>query len=243
MDSENNKQTQDVTQPSADTAKTTQNAAKNAQTPEADVPAPQDHSNTLLGGPQKEADIPQKTGDGKSSGDGKNTDQNAQETYSFKLPEGFSFAGEQQDAYVSLAKEAKLTPEAAQKILDYGTEQIKAALKRQEESSTAVFDETVKEWGEKTKKRLGGEDGSALEKNLAKAKKAIDSFATDGFKRLLDSRSLGGFGLGNHPELVETFLNVAKAIETDTYVDRRKSGGAAALSAEEVLYPNQVPHK
>jgi hypothetical protein len=150
--------------------------------------------------------------------------EGAPEAYAFVAPEGKVYDPNILSAFEASAKEANLTQDAAQKLLDTmspkiaerQTEQILAINKGWLDSSTSD-----KEFG-----------GDALDANLGIAKKALDKFGSPELSKLL-----GTTGLGNHPEVIRAFFRIGKTISEDTFV----SGAAPAArstNAASVLYDN-----
>jgi len=150
--------------------------------------------------------------------------EGAPEKYEFKAPEGKEYDPNLISAFEAGAKEANLTQEAAQKLLDQMAPKI---AERQGEQVAAI----KKEWLESSQsdKEFGG---VGLEQNLAIAKKALDSFGSPALKQLLATS-----GLGNHPEVIRFMFNAGQALNQDKFV----AGTAPTRSqvkATSVLYDN-----
>ena len=77
----------------------------------------------------------------------------------------------------------------------------------------------------KADKEIGGDKLTA---NLSSAQRALDQFGTPELKEYLNTT-----GLGNHPDLVKTFVKIGKAMSEDGMVDGSNQG---QRSAAEVLY-------
>jgi hypothetical protein len=148
--------------------------------------------------------------------------EGAPEKYDFKAPEGKDFDANVLDAFAAGAKEANLTQEAAQKLLDKVAPVMQA---RQAEQVEAIR----KEWLDSSTadKEFGGEK---IKENLSQAKKALDSFASPALRTLLEDT-----GLGNHPEVIRFMYRAGKAISQDTFV-----GGKATSTTDSArsFYPN-----
>lgn len=179
-----------------------------------------------------EAGVKPAEGEGASdkSKDGK-TDKakdGAPEKYEFKLPEGAQLDEALVGEFTPLAKELNLSQEGAQKLVDLYAKTQGAAHKAVAEH----WDNLNKEWVGKVNsdKEYGGAD---LDKNVAIAKKAIDTFGTPELKDALNLT-----GVGNHPEIVRFFYRVGKAISDDKF-DTGTGKSNAAVSAAKLLYPNQ----
>lgn len=136
----------------------------------------------------------------------------APEQYEFIAPEGNQYDQGTIEAFSAAAKEANLSQEKAQKLLE--TMSPKLA-----ERQIAQIAEVQKHWTESSKadKEFGGEK---LGENLGVAKKALDQFGTPELKSLLEES-----GLGNHPEVVRFFYRAGKAISEDGFVGGRKADG------------------
>lgn len=135
----------------------------------------------------------------------------APEKYEFKPADGQpEFDAAVTGAFGEVAKELNLSQEAAQKVLDKMAPVLAA---RQTESLSAARSQWMND--SKADAEFGGEK---LQENLGAAKKAIDAFATQPLKNLLEES-----GLGNHPEVVRLFVRVGKAIGEDGFVSGRGS--------------------
>ncbi|MCH2219623.1 MAG: protease [Aquabacterium sp.] len=153
----------------------------------------------------------------------------APETYDFKLPDGVQMDDKGLEAFGQWAKGHNLTQDKAQTLLE---SLAPAIAQRQAEQVAAVR----QQWADESKadKEFGGDK---LDESLAVAKKAHDAFASDGFKELLKQS-----GLGNHPEVIRTFLRIGKAISEDTLVlgaGQRKP--SAEPSVAQRMYPGMNP--
>lgn len=155
----------------------------------------------------------------------------AEPSYSFTSPEGVDFDAKVLTTFGEAAKELKLQPDAAQKLLDKVAPVMQA---RQAEQ----LDQMRTEWLEasKTDKEFGGEK---LTENLTVAKKALEAFGSPELRTLLNES-----GLGNHPEVIRFFLKAGKAISEDRYVGGTRSASKGNSSGDfnqyaEALYGNK----
>ena len=139
--------------------------------------------------------------------------------YDIKVPDDMPADEAVITEYKALAKELKLAPEAAQKVVDFN---VKLEQQRRE-----AFANQVKAWGEQVQadKELGTPEA------LATAKKAIDDLGSPELRDLLNST-----GMGNHPAVVKFALAVGKAISEDRIVSGRNGGETAPRDAASVLY-------
>lgn len=151
--------------------------------------------------------------------------EGAPEKYEFVAPDGKAYDANILSAFEASAREANLTQEAAQKLLDTMSPKI---AERQQEQVLAIN----KEWLE-TSKADTEFGGAALDVNLAIAKKALDTFATPELKTLL-----GTTGLGNHPEVIRFFYRTGKAISEDKFVGGGAAPAGKAANPAAILYDN-----
>ena len=143
----------------------------------------------------------------------------AEVNYEFKAPEDMPLNEEAVAEFKTVAKELKLAPEAAQKLVDLNV--------KLEQARATAFAKQVETWGEQVKadKELGTAE------SLATAKKAIDDLGTPELRDLLNST-----GMGNHPAVVRFALAVGKAISEDRVVSGRNGGQTPPRDAATVLY-------
>lgn len=150
--------------------------------------------------------------------------EGAPEKYEFKPAEGQELDTAALEQFEPIARELNLTNEQAQKMVDlYGTKIMPMVQQQQAEA----WQKTTEQWAADVKadKEIGGDKLTA---NLSSAQRALDLFGTPELKEYLE-----GTGLGNHPELVKTFIKIGKAMSEDGMVDGSNQG---QRSAAEVLY-------
>jgi hypothetical protein len=146
----------------------------------------------------------------------------APEKYVFTAPEGTEYDPEILESFTGAAREAGLTQEAAQKLIEKMAPAITA---RQADQVQAIH----KEWLEASTadKEFGGEK---LAENLGVARKALENFGSPDLRKLLDET-----GLGNHPEVIRFMYRAGKAISEDKFVGGSAAGGGK-LNPANVLY-------
>lgn len=183
-------------------------------------------------GEQKEPDA---EGEGKSDegkaaeGDQKQDDnkpEGAPEKYEFSAPEGTEIDKEALAQFEPIARELNLNQEQAQKLVDlYGKEVMPKIIAQQDEQ----WQKQTAEWAVSAKedKEIGGDKFDA---NMTRAKQAMEKFATPALREFLEST-----GMGNHPELIRTFVKVGAAMSEDTLVTSNEKG---QRSAADILYGN-----
>lgn len=140
------------------------------------------------------------------------------EKYTFSAPDGSEYDPEIVDAFSGAAREAGLTQDAAQKLIEKMAPAIAA---RQVDQVQAIHTEWLN--ASSADKEFGGEK---LAENLGVARKALDTFGTPELRTLLDET-----GLGNHPEVIRLMYRAGKAISEDTFV-----GGVSRVSGK----PNAI---
>lgn len=145
--------------------------------------------------------------------------KNAPETYELAAPDGIEI---DTDAFTAFAKDADLTQDQAQKLLE---KMAPAMVARQ----NAAIEQARQQWvaDAKADKEFGGDK---LPENLGVAKKAMDQFGSPELKSLLEQS-----GLGNHPEVIRFFFRAGKAISEDRVVTGSARGQAFDARS---LYPN-----
>jgi hypothetical protein len=149
----------------------------------------------------------------------------APEKYEFKAPEGKEYDPQVLESFSTAAKDANLSQEAAQKLID---SMAPALAQRQQ----AQVEEIHKGWLEaaKTDAEFGGEK---LQENLGVAKKGYDRFASPALRELMDKTHLG-----NHPEVIRMFIKIGKELSEDKFVS-----GSAVTTEPDIakrMFPNQA---
>lgn len=202
--------------------------------PAADAPAPAADPAKPEGDkpqPGAEGDKPQdeKPADGDKPADKpddkEQKQEGAPEKYEFQAGEGVELDTEALKDFEPVARDLNLTNEQAQKLVDAYPKILAGVQQRQSEAWQAQ----TEQWASDVKadKEIGGDKLTA---NLSAAQRALDLFGTPELKEYLNTT-----GLGNHPDLVKTFVKIGKAMSEDGMVDGSNQG---QRSAAEVLYGN-----
>lgn len=200
--------------------------------PAADAPAPAADPAKPEGDkpqPGTEGDKPQddKPADGDKPADKpddkEQKQEGAPEKYEFTAGEGVELDTEALKDFEPVARDLNLTNEQAQKLVDAYPKILAGVQQRQAEAWQAQ----TEQWAADVKadKDIGGDK---LTSNLSAAQRALDQFGTPELKEYLNTT-----GLGNHPDLVKTFVKIGKAMSEDGMVDGSNQG---QRSAAEVLY-------
>lgn len=157
--------------------------------------------------------------EGHDAGQEQAKDDSAPESYELTHPDGIEI---DTDAFTAFARDADLTQDQAQKLLE---KMAPAMVARQQ----AAIEQARQQWvsDAKADKEFGGEK---LSENLGVAKKAMDQFGSPELKALLEQS-----GLGNHPEVIRFFFRAGKAISEDRVVTGSARGQAFDARS---LYPN-----
>ena len=164
---------------------------------------------------EKPADKPAEEKDQKQEG--------APEKYEFTAGEGVELDTEALKDFEPVARDLNLTNEQAQKLVDAYPKILAGVQQRQAEAWQAQTEQWAADV--KSDKEIGGDKLTA---NLSAAQRALDQFGTPELKEYLNAT-----GLGNHPDLVKTFVKIGKAMSEDGMVDGSNQG---QRSAAEVLY-------
>ena len=200
--------------------------------PAAEAPAPAGDPAKQEGDkpqPGTEGDKPQddKPADGDKPADKPEDEEQKQEgapeKYEFTAGEGVELDTEALKDFEPVARDLNLTNEQAQKLVDAYPKILAGVQQRQAEAWQAQ----TEQWAADVKadKEIGGDKLTA---NLSAAQRALDLFGTPELKEYLNTT-----GLGNHPDLVKTFVKIGKAMSEDGMVDGSNQG---QRSAAEVLY-------
>lgn len=147
--------------------------------------------------------------------------------YEITPPEGETLDEATLAAIKEQAKDLGLNKEQADKLAAAHLKQQKSIIEQQQ----AMVENAKTEWAERSKadKEFGGDQ---FNENLGLAKRALDTFASDELKTLMNSS-----GFGNHPEVIRLFSRIGKAISEDRLVTG-KAPEAPADPAKR-LFPNQ----
>jgi len=192
--------------------------AGDAAKPEGDKPQPGTEGDKPQGDKPADGDKPAEKPDDKEQ-----KNEGAPEKYEFTAGEGVELDSEALKDFEPVARDLNLTNEQAQKLVDAYPKILAGVQQRQAEA----WQKQTEGWAETVKadKEIGGDKLTA---NLSAAQRALDQFGTPELKEYLNAT-----GLGNHPDLVKTFVKIGKAMSEDGMVDGSNQG---QRSAAEVLY-------
>lgn len=158
------------------------------------------------------------TGDGqqKATGDGA-APAGAPEKYEFTVPEGLVLDNEVLARYEPIFREANLTNEAAQKLLNQWATDQAAQAKSADEQLVAQHEKWVE--GVTKDPEIGGNN---LPDTRKFSQAALARFGTPELKNYLNLT-----GLGSHPELVRAFAKIGRAMGEDTFVNGNPNKGGS----------------
>ena len=150
----------------------------------------------------------------------------APEKYELKLPEGSKLDASHLERIAADAKARGLSQEDAQAEVERNSKAQEAFAKQQDEQVKVYLEKLATE--AKADKEIGGE---AFVKNSELAKRVVDRFGTEEFKKALNDS-----GLGNHPELIRVFHRIGKIMSEDQLVLPGTQQKSEKKPAAEVLY-------
>ncbi|MEX3020243.1 peptidase [Kluyvera sp. STS39-E] len=161
--------------------------------------------------------------EGKPDGSQEQKPEGAPDKYEFSTGEGVELDSAALADFEPVARELNLTNEQAQKLVDAYPKILEGVQQRQ----TEAWQAQTEEWAATVKadKEIGGDKLTA---NIGVAQRALDQFGTPELKEYLNAT-----GLGNHPDLVKTFVKIGKAMSEDGMVS---GGNTGQRSTAEVLY-------
>lgn len=146
--------------------------------------------------------------------------------YTLKLPEKSPLDESASQRIAAYAKERGLTNEQAQELLNRESEAVSNYAKAQ----TETYQKEIDGWKAKVSsdKEIGGE---AFQKNVELAKRVVDRFGSEDFKKALNDT-----GLGNHPELVRVFFKIGKLMSEDQLVMPGTQQAPKSRDVADLLY-------
>jgi len=156
-------------------------------------------------------------------------DNHAPEAYAdFTLPENTKLDDEFLKEFKATAKELDLPQGKAQRLAEMGAKLSEKNATAFVSQLQATVDANAKAWeaAVKADPEIGG---SAMNENMAVAKKALDTFGTPALKQFLNESRLG-----SNPELIRMLVKAGKAISQDSATPGRAA--PSSKSDADVLY-------
>lgn len=151
------------------------------------------------------------------------------EVAALKLPEGFKADDPALTQFATIANEAKISQDVAQKLVDFHA----AALKKASEASSEYWGNLQKEWGESNKTEFGPEP--AKSPKIIAVSKLIDSLGekpASAFREALDMS-----GMGNHPAIVKAMVLLAERLTEPAHARGAPPAQRPATAAEAIYGP------
>lgn len=146
-----------------------------------------------------------------------------------KLPAGSALDAEDVKEVTEFATANKLSPEAAQKMLDREHAIAADIIQAQKDIATGMPPKWVE--AVKADPQLGGAN---FDSTIAMAQKPINAFGSEAFKKALNES-----GLGSHPEMVRFCAAIGKLMGEDKLVIPSEGGRGPAKTFPEALYPDK----
>jgi hypothetical protein len=152
-------------------------------------------------------------------------ESSAPEKYELTLPEETLLDAEATERVAAFAREHKLSNEHAQELVQREHDAVQAYA----DAFQANVDAEAAKWLDQAKAdpEIGGE---SFNENVELAKRVVDRFGDDDFKRALNKSRLG-----NHPALLRFVVGIGKGMSEDSFV---KPGAQAKEDKpiEEIFY-------
>lgn len=206
-------------------ADATQTGTQNAGQPaNADGVKPTDAADAAGGSaaPKEGATGEGQASDGKDGAGESKSGESKEVVYDLKAPEGVQVDGKTLESFVGLAKELEISPEHAQRLIEFQAAQVKAQ-QAELAKTQAAWETALRE-----DKDFGGDKYDA---NVAVAKKAL-SLGPPELVELLNTTKLG-----SHPAVVRWAYNIGKKMSEGSFVPASGSLEANRTAAS-VLYPS-----
>lgn len=163
-----------------------------------------------------------------SEGDSKPAADAAPEKYEFKAPDGVDLDDSVVTAFSDVAKELKLSQDAAQQLVDKLAPVLAQSTTAKAEAWFADVGGAPATWAGQARadKEFGGEK---FDSNLSVARKAM-TLATPEMRALLDKTRIG-----DHPEMIRWMYRVGSQLSEDTFVGGKPTPAVPADPAKKMF--------
>lgn len=171
--------------------------------------------------------------DGQNKDEGK-TEGAPEEYGQFTLPDYVELSGEALTEFQTMAKEANMPQEMAQKFLDKGANLIKETQDQMIEALQTDYAKKVSKWHET--RANDPEIGGTQEKQnlvLSEAARVARAVGGDKFMEALDET-----GAGNHPEIIRFIHKFKDLVGPDGKFIQSQNSGGGPKTAAQALYPD-----
>lgn len=153
----------------------------------------------------------------------------APEKYEFKLPEGVKLEADELSEIEAIAKEGKLSQEAAQKLVDSRVKANQKVLDGHKAALEKQLADTRASW------RTASESDPELQgESIAQAQRGMSAYASPELVKLL-----GETKFGDHPLVIKHFKALGALVKEDVVVPGSPQGQGKSLA--EKMYPNHKP--
>lgn len=156
------------------------------------------------------------------------------ERYELKLPSGSTLDASVLDARQADYKARGFSQEQAQAELERENSNTAAYVKSQQDKVNQI---TQTQWPTEIKNdpELGGENYA---RNAEKAKRVMERFGTDAFKKILEDT-----GYGNNPEFFRFVKRISDAMSEDQLIIPGSHSPGQSKSMEDTFYPEKQKEK
>lgn len=176
------------------------------------------------------------TTDGQGQDKDKDKPLGAPESYAdFTLPENMEVNSVVLDEFKTMAKEANLPQEQAQKFVGMGAKIAEESVTNFANSQVEAYAQKVQNWHQERAKdpEIGGTD-EAQNLVLSSAGKVVRALGGESLLKALDET-----GAGNHPEIIRAFYRIRDVVGEDGKLIQGNLGGSSTeKSAAQALYPD-----
>lgn len=148
------------------------------------------------------------------------------ETYDLKLPDGSQLRPTVLEKTAAYAKQRGLSNADAQELVNQQNQAVVDHVEALQGQRDTWLEET------KNDAEVGGDK---FNENVEIAKRVVDRFGTEGFKKALVDT-----GLGNQVDVVKTFVAIGKAAKDDSFFQGAPAGPPQKTAAQK-MYPNHKP--
>ena len=155
----------------------------------------------------------------------------------FKAPDGYTISKDVLDAAVPIFKEAGLSQDTAQKLVDFHVKQMLDAAK----APQTAFETMNSDWQKQTKDAFPGDKFETAKADIGKVLNVLPADVAKDFRSAMDIT-----GAGNHPAVFKALAKLAEFVTEGKHVSggnpsplgQRAPGDTGRPSVAKALYPN-----
>lgn len=145
------------------------------------------------------------------------------EDYEVSAPEGVELSDEAVNEFKEVAKEAGLTQEQFQKLVQFDADRFQTAQEAAQEQMQEEINQELES--------LKSEWGNQFDAKVQTAKKALGAVADQGTYEFLDQT-----GMGNHPQMIKLFARLGERMSEDSFVSSDGGGPQSKKTPDQILY-------